>query len=160
MPPPRWAAMSRPCAPSPSTPANGALGAEAVIFLDTDLAIGSEYVRKQVTQLPSKMRYPSAQLNALLRDDLWISLGRHANAMAARLYESARDLDGVDIGPPPQVNSLFPRLPAAAIEPLREWCFFWDWDPSAHQVRWMTAWDTTDEDVDRFVTGVRAVTTS
>mgnify|MGYP003347421269 FL=1 len=36
------------------------------------------------------------------------------------------------------------------------WCFFWPWDMSRDQVRWMTAWDTTEEDVERFVAGVRA----
>jgi threonine aldolase len=55
------------------------------------------------------------------------------------------------------VNSLFPRLPAPAIEPLREWCFFWDWEVSSHQVRWMTAWDTTADDVEVFVEGVAKI---
>lgn len=136
---------------------NGAFGAEAVVFLDPDLATGSEYVRKQVTQLPSKMRYLSAQFNALLHDDLWIALGRHSNSMATRLHELVVELPGVDLGPAPQVNSLFPRLPAEWIEPLRDWCFFWDWDVTVNQVRWMTAWDTTERDVERFAAGVGAV---
>ena len=58
---------------------------------------------------------------------------------------------------PPAVNSVFPSLPRPAIEPLRDWCFFWDWDESRDQVRWMTAWDTTVDDVERFAEGVRAV---
>ena len=40
------------------------------------------------------------------------------------------------------------------IAPLRDWCFFWDWDVSRHQVRWMTAWDTTADDVATFARGV------
>jgi threonine aldolase len=52
------------------------------------------------------------------------------------------------------VNSLFPRLSPAVIGPLRDWCFFWDWDVSQHQVRWMTAWDTTIDDVETFARGV------
>jgi threonine aldolase len=136
---------------------NGALGAEAIVFLDPDLATGSEYVRKQVTQLPSKMRYLSAQFNALLRDDLWIELGTHSNSMATRLHELVAAVPGVELGPTPQVNSLFPQLPTEWIEPLRDWCFFWDWDVSRHQVRWMTAWDTTERDVERFAAGVQAM---
>jgi len=136
---------------------NGAFGAEAVVFLDPELATGSAYVRKQVTQLPSKMRYLSAQFNALLRDDLWIDLGRHSNAMATHLHQLVADLPGVDVGASPQVNSLFPRLPADWIDPLRNWCFFWDWDVTVHQVRWMTAWDTTERDVERFAAGVRTI---
>jgi threonine aldolase len=77
--------------------------------------------------------------------------------MAGRLYRSTSEIAGVTLERPPAVNSLFPMLPDAAAQTLREWCFFWPWDPGRHQVRWMTAWDTTTDDIDRFVTGVRAV---
>lgn len=136
---------------------NAMLGAEAVVFLDPQIGVGSEYTRKQVTQLPSKMRYLAAQFLAALRDDLWIDLAGHANSMAAELHALVSVIDGVEAGPPPQVNSVFPRLDPAVIEPLRDWCFFWDWDPSVHQVRWMTSWDTTLEDVRTFAAGVDAL---
>ena len=136
---------------------NGALGAEAVVFLDPDVAIGSEYVRKQVAQLPSKMRYLAAQLNALLEGGLWIDLGARSNASARELHSLVADVDGVELDGPPAVNSLYPRLPAAAVDPLRDWSFFYDWDVSVHQVRWMTAWDTTSDDVRAFAAGVEAV---
>ena len=77
--------------------------------------------------------------------------------MATELHAATAVIDGVELGAPPAVNSLFPLLPAEVIEPLRAWCFFWDWDASRHQVRWMTAWDTTSEDVDRFAAGVGAI---
>jgi len=134
---------------------NGALGAEAVVFMDPALAVGSEYVRKQVTQLPSKMRYLAAQFNALLTDDLWIALGTQSNAMATKLHSLVSDIDGVTVGAAPDVNSLFPILAPDAVNRLRDWCFFWDWDTTVHQVRWMTAWDTTDDDIARFAHGVR-----
>ncbi len=136
---------------------NGLLGAEAVVFLRPELAVGSEYVRKQVTQLPSKMRYLAAQFNAVLDGDLWIDLAAHSNAMATELHRLVDGVPGVDAGAKPQVNSLFPTLDPAMIEHLRTWCFFWDWDPSIHQVRWMTAWDTTQDDVEAFANGVRAL---
>lgn len=134
---------------------NGLLGAEAVLFLNPATGIGSEYVRKQVTQLPSKMRYLAAQFNAVLDDDLWIDLALHSNSMAAELHRRTKNIDGVELAAAPAVNSLFPILPSAAIEALRRWCFFWDWDVSRHQVRWMTAWDTTLQDVAAFAEGVR-----
>ncbi len=133
----------------------GAMGAEAVIYLDPAMAARAKYVRKQVTQLPSKMRFVAAQMNALLDDDLWIRLAQHSNSMATRLYDLTADIPGVAFDAPPAVNSLFPCLPAQAIEPLRDWCFFWDWDVSRDQVRWMTAWDTTVDDVEQFAAGVR-----
>lgn len=137
---------------------NGLLGAEAVIYFNREIATGSEYVRKQVTQLPSKMRYLAAQFNALLADDLWIELGARSNAAAQLLHDGVEDLPGVDVGPSPAVNSIYPILPAEIIKPLQDWSFFWDWDPTRNQVRWMTAWDTTPDDVDTFVAGVRALT--
>jgi threonine aldolase len=39
---------------------------------------------------------------------------------------------------------------------LQAWCPFYDWDVGTGQVRWMTAWDTTSDDVERFAAGVRA----
>ncbi len=135
---------------------NGLMGAEAVVFCNPAAAIGAEYVRKQSTQLPSKMRFLAAQFNALLHDDLWIALATHANAMATLLHVQTSDIPGVELAGPPAVNSVFPCLPADVIEPLRAWCFFWDWDVSRHQVRWMTAWDTTEIDVATFAEGVRA----
>jgi threonine aldolase len=135
---------------------NGMMYGEAVVYLDPEVARPARFLRKQVTQLPSKMRFIAAQFSALLADDLWLRSAAHANGMAARLYEAVHDVAGVDVDGPPVVNSLFPRLPKDAIEPLRAWSFFYDWEPAEHQVRWMTSFDTTEEDVDRFVAGLRA----
>ena len=136
---------------------NGLLGGEAVVFLRPELAARAVYLRKQVNQLPSKMRFVAAQFLALLEDERWLDLAGHANSMAARLHAAVAGIDGIDVGPAPAVNSLFPILPADLIAPLQAWCFFWDWDVARHQVRWMTAWDTTDDDVQAFADGVRAV---
>jgi threonine aldolase len=135
---------------------NGLLGGEAVVYLTPDATRAAKYVRKQVTQLPSKMRFLAAQFSAILEDDLWIGLAAHANAMTSRLHALTADISGVAHAGAPQVNSLFPRLPVAAIAPLQEWCFFWPWDMT-NQVRWMTAWDTTADDVAAFADGVRQV---
>lgn len=137
---------------------NGLLGGDAVVFLRPELARRAQYLRKQVTQLPSKMRFVAAQFSALLGDGLWLQLADAANRSATRLHAATKGLPGIEIGEPPAVNSLFPILPPDLIEPLRDWCFFWDWDVSRHQVRWMTAWDTTDDDIDRFVEGVTFAT--
>jgi threonine aldolase len=135
---------------------NGMMYGEAVVYLEPTLARHARFVRKQVTQLPSKMRFIAAQFTALLDDGLWLKNAGQANTMAAQLHDRVRDVAGVSLDGPPAVNSLFPRLPKEAIEPLRAWCPFYDWDPASQQVRWMTSFDTTDEDVERFATGVRA----
>lgn len=130
---------------------------EAVVYLNPVLARRAPYVRKQVTQLPSKMRFIAAPMLAYLDDDLWLDLGAHANDMARRLYERVVPLRGLTFDRAPQVNSVYPVLPAAAIAPLQQWSFFWDWNLERHQVRWMTAWDTTDVDIERFARGVEYV---
>ena len=56
---------------------NGAMGAEAVIVLNPDLAHAVPFLRKSAMQLASKMRFVSAQLSALLTDDLWLRNARH-----------------------------------------------------------------------------------
>jgi threonine aldolase len=134
---------------------NGLVGGEAVVFLDPALATRALYVRKMVTQLPSKMRFVAAQFNALLDGELWLRNARHSNEMATMLYDAVAHLDAVEVAKP-QVNGLFPSLPAAAIGPLQAWSFFWDWDVASRQVRWMTSWDTTADDVQHFAAGVAA----
>lgn len=136
---------------------NGMIYGEAVVYLNPSLARFAPFVRKQVTQLPSKMRFIAAQLNALLDDDLWIHNAQHANAMSQLLYEQVRDVPGVDLARGPVVNSQYPILPADRIVELQDWSFFYDWDVHLHQVRWMTAWDTTVDDVMAFAAGIRAV---
>ncbi len=136
---------------------NGMLGGDAVVYLNPALARSARYVRKQVTQLPSKMRFVAAQFTALLEGERWIALAAHANAMARELHAQTSGIPGVVLGDAPQVNSVFPRLPADVIAPLQKWCFFWPWDPQTCQVRWMTAWDTTPDDVAAFAAGVRQV---
>lgn len=134
----------------------GLMFGEAVIYLNPIYARRAKYVRKQVNQLPSKMRFVAAQFNALLTDNLWIQLAQQANAMSRRLYDATFSLKGISFDAVPQVNSSFPIIPAQLIAPLSDWCMFWDWDLSRSQVRWMTAWDTTEVDVDRFAAGVKA----
>jgi threonine aldolase len=136
---------------------NGLLGGEAVVFLRPELAHRAEYLRKQVTQLASKMRFVAAQFLALLTDELWLELAGHSNAMARQLHAATTGIPGVELGAPPQVNSLFPVLSPELSKPLQDWSFFWPWDPSRRQYRWMTAWDTTDDDVAGFAAGVAAV---
>lgn len=136
---------------------DGAIYGETVVYLRPELAGRAAYVRKQAGQLASKARFVAAQVLALLEDDLWLRNARHANAMARRLAEAVAGIPGVEVEAPPQVNSVFARVPAAAIAPLQEWSFFWDWDLTRSLVRWMTSFATTEEDVERFAAGVRTV---
>jgi threonine aldolase len=137
---------------------NGAVGTEAVIVMDPELAAAAPFQRKQQMQLASKMRFLSAQFLALLDGDLWLASARHANDMAARLAAGVRDLPGVRLRHPVQANAVFATLDPAHIDALQQDWGFHLWDPQADVVRWMTAFDTTESDVDQFVAAIRAVT--
>ena len=136
---------------------NGMMYGEAVVFCNPAHAEIAKFVRKQLAQLPSKVRYISAQFLALLEDDLWLRLAAHANEMAAALGARLSEVAGVELTQTPVVNSVFATLPADAIDALQKWCFFYIWDELRHEVRWMTAWDTAPADLDAFVAGVTAV---
>ena len=134
---------------------SGGVFGEAVVFLNSTLGHRSHYVRKQTTQLASKMRFISAQYNALLTNNLFIDLGVKANAAARSLYDAVHDIRSLGLTQPPAVNSLFPTISDPQKSQLQAWSFFWDWDVSQRQVRWMTAWDIEPSDVETFVTGVK-----
>jgi threonine aldolase len=136
---------------------NGGLLGDAVVVLNPDAATGVKFLRKSTMQLASKMRFVSAQFQALLTDDLWLRNASHANAMAQRLAEGVRHLPGVTLVAQPAANAVFAQLPAAAADAVREQFRFYNWDesdPARPVVRWMCAWDTTEADVDSFVTAL------
>jgi threonine aldolase len=133
---------------------NGLLGAEAVVFLDPDLADGFEYLRKQTLQLASKMRFLAAQFDALLTDELWLRCASQANSMAASLAGAVRDLPGLELTRPVQTNAVFATLPRSATEALQREFPFYVWDEHTGEVRWMCSWDTTQDDVDSFVDAI------
>ena len=138
---------------------NGGMFGEAVIVFSDHGKANLAYIRKQLAQLPSKMRFVSAQFNSMLTDGMWLQTAAHANSMAVQLYERLKDIQSLQLSPP-QANSLFPTIGHAHAETLREWSFFWDWNQTLNQYRWMTSWATTTEDVDVFAGVVRSVLAS
>jgi len=134
---------------------NGAIGAEALLVMHPGLAVDVPYLRKQQTQLTSKMRFVAAQFGALLQDGLWRSNAARANAMARRLAEGASAVYGVEIVYPVQANAVFARLRPRHIEALQRDWFFHVWDERESVVRWMTAFDTAEADVDAFLADIR-----
>ncbi len=130
----------------------GLLAGEAVVVLKPSLVDALPYLRKQSMQLASKMRYVSAQLEALLDGDVWRRAAGHANAMALRL---ARGVEGaVEITQPVEANAVFAILPAEATVELQRQFKFYVWNEHTGEVRWMCSWDTTEEDVDAFVAAI------
>ena len=134
---------------------NGAMGAEAVVFTNADSVEGFQFVRKQGMQLASKMRFMSAQFDALFSGDLWLRAASHANAMAKKLGEGVESVDGAELVHPVQANGVFARLPHDVSRRLMERHRFYFWDEAAGDVRWMCSFDTTEDDVDAFLAALR-----
>ncbi|WP_374194323.1 low specificity L-threonine aldolase [Streptomyces sp. N35] len=134
---------------------NGMLFGEAVVVLNPDAVSHMKHLRKLSMQLASKMRFVSVQLEALLAKDLWLRNARHANEMAQRLAEGVRAVHGVEILHEVQANAVFARLPHDVSRRLMDRYRFYFWDEAAGDVRWMCAFDTTEDDVDSFLAALK-----
>jgi threonine aldolase len=76
---------------------DGMMFGEAVVFFNRDLAKNFKFIRKQGMQLASKMRFVSAQFEALFANGLWLENAKHANKMAHLLAEKVKDIPQIKI---------------------------------------------------------------
>ncbi len=134
---------------------NGMMYGEAVIFFDRSLAKNFKYTRKQGTHLPSKMRFISAQFSALLSNDLWWKNAAHANRMAKLLAQELGRIPLIEITQKVESNGVFARLPKKYVAILQKQYFFYVWNEQTSEVRFMTSFDTTQQDISDFVTLVK-----
>jgi threonine aldolase len=130
---------------------NGMMFGEAVCFLKPGLSENFKYIRKQGMQLASKMRFISAQYLAFFRDDLWKKSAMHSNSMAQLLYNKVKDINGLSVTQKVESNGVFVIIPRKVAESLQKHYFFYPWDESRSEYRWMTSWDTTEDDIEKFV---------
>lgn len=137
---------------------NGLMMGEAVVFFDTALARAFAYRRKQAMQLASKMRFIAAQFEALLSNDLWRRCAAHANRMARLLAEALQDFPDIRVTRPVEANGVFAVVPPEMIAPLQAFCPFYVWNEAASEVRWMTSFDTREEDIRCFVRELKRIT--
>lgn len=145
----------------------GAVAAEAVIVTNASTPRGKElaeampFLRKTSMQLASKMRFFSAQLNALFENNAEVAIAnaKQANAMAQKLYdevvEIAKSHPEITVPNRAQANAVFPILPAKITEALQAEYRFYIWNQATGQVRLMCSWDTEEEDVDGLVSLLR-----
>lgn len=136
---------------------NGMMLGDAVLFFDSNLSCNFEYIRKQGMHLISKMRFISVQFGRLLSDNLWWNNAKHANRMAQKLYGKVKGLPDVSITQKVETNAVFASLPEKIINRLREHYFFYVFDEQKNIVRWMCSFDTTEEDVNKFVKTIKRI---
>ncbi len=136
----------------------GALAAEAVVFFDPKRAIFMAERRKRAGHLLSKHRFLAAQFAAILADDRWIGLARHANLMADQLLAK---LAAVGLAPvwPVEANLVFVAMPRALDARLKASGARYygrsstslKLNPDQILARLVTSFATKEDEIERFV---------
>jgi threonine aldolase len=133
---------------------NGLLYGEVVVVVNPDAAPQMLRIRKSAMQLGSKLRFVSAQFEALLGGDLYLRNAAQANAMAARLAAALQEVSGVTVLHPVEANAVFAKLPPGVADDLRREFAFSVWNERTGEVRLMCSFDTTEADVDSLAAAV------
>ena len=130
---------------------NGLMGAECVVIFNENMIGEGRYFRKQACQLASKMRYLSAQFKAFLSNDLWLRCAQHANHMAQLLVEGLRQLPDVTFTQQVESNQIFLTMPIEKSRKLHDKYYFYYWNEPVGEMRLVTSWDTTEEDIHNLI---------
>jgi threonine aldolase len=134
---------------------NGMMLGESVITFRSELAENMKYIRKQSAQLYSKMRFCSAQFDAYLENDLWLKNAEHANQMARLLREQLLQIAPFEFTQETEGNIILVKMDPELIENLLKHHFFYIWNENTHEIRLVTSWDTTEEDIKHFTNDVK-----
>jgi threonine aldolase len=142
---------------------NGALACEAVVFFDPARAADFAFRRKRGGHTVSKGRFLGAQMEAYLKDGLWLRLAERANAMALRLSEGLAAQPGVRLAWPTEANEVFVIAPNTMVEAWRAAeARFHEWstrslargaEPALGErlVRLVTSFETEVEEIERLL---------
>lgn len=126
---------------------NGLMGAESLLIFNPDLHHGSDHIQKQSLQLLSKMRYLSAQYIPFFKNDLWRPLALNANTRAKQIAQVISSVPHLQISYPVETNQIFFTGPETLITKLQEHIHCHLWDATTHQLRFLTSWNTPEEEV-------------
>jgi len=136
---------------------NGMMLGEAVVFFNPELTKQTKYIRKQSMQLYSKMRFVSAQFLAYFEGDLWKKNASHSNKMAKLLEQQVKSIPAIQLTQEVDANGVFAIVPREIIPQLQERYFFYIWDEHRSEVRWMTSFDTEEEDIHNFTALIKSL---
>ncbi len=137
---------------------NGLMGAEAVVVLNPMFNLHFNFIRKQGLQLASKMRFLSAQFLAYFENELWRKNASHANQMAKLLEKKlCETVSAIKITRPVDANVVFAVFPKSLIQELSKRFSFYTWNESLSEVRLMCSFQTTEAEIEDFVTSIEFI---
>ncbi|MGV8914943.1 MAG: threonine aldolase family protein [Kaistella sp.] len=138
---------------------NGALIGEAIVINNIELQEEFGFHLKQKGALLAKGRLLGIQFKELLRDDLYLNLGKHANEQAMKIKNAFTE-NGFQMLTETFTNQIFPILKNSEIEKLAENFDFYVWkkiDEESSAIRVITSWATAEEVVDVFIQKIKSL---
>lgn len=136
---------------------NGALIGEALVICNESLKKEFRFMIKQRGAMLAKGRLIGIQFLALFNNNLYFSLAKHANDMAALLRRGIQEAGYTFFSESPS-NQIFPILPNKLIEQLLNNYDFYVWKEIDNQhsaVRLVTSWAVKEETIQSFVEQVK-----
>lgn len=137
---------------------NGGIFGEAMVVKNNRLKPNFKHYMKQRGGLMAKGRFMGQQFARFFdEDNLWLELGRTANAQAAKLRDGLLKL-GVKMGVEAPANQLFPIFSNEILEKLSIYYGFYKWSKIDNQqtmVRLVCSWATPNQPIDDFLEEVK-----
>jgi threonine aldolase len=134
---------------------NGLLFGSTVIFFKSNLANDFMYIQKQGMHFPSDVRFIATQFNTMISNNLWYRNADNANRMAKLLESKVQDIPQINITQKVESNGIWATVPKKYIPVLQAEYPFYVWNEQANEVCWMTSFNTTEEDVEKFADFIR-----
>ena len=134
---------------------NGLMIGECVVVINEELKNNAVYIRKQSAQLASKQRFLACQFSAYLENDLWLRNAAKANAMATSLRAELGQIPQIKFTQSTESNLLFLTIPHEAASRLATKHTFYIWNENTGEIRFVTSFDTTEEDISVLVRDIK-----
>ena len=136
---------------------NGMMIGESIVIFNPTLFNEAKFIRKQTSQLASKMRFISCQYIAYLENELWLNNASHANNMAKLLAQKLSKIQEIRFTQSVESNALFLQMPRQWIDELLKSYFFYFWNEDQNEIRFVTSFDTSEEDIDSLVKELKRI---
>ena len=127
----------------------GAIGCELIILFGDAQSKSDELLAraKRSGHMPAKMRYLSAQANAMLTENLWLELAGQANQRAKELSTALSESSDISLACPVQGNEVFVSMPNAIAKHLwKQGVKFYRWLDGSY--RFVCSWQTSKSAID------------